>query len=431
MKDRLPPHSIEAERTALAGALRFPADHLPPLLEQCKRSDFYVPVHGELFELLQTAHARHDAINDLNMRHAAYDRPQLVELIDGLGVPLAPDLTLVCEKIALLARCRETVRQAFRVASLGLEPITDPRSFLLESQKILAEAAADQVTRIRPIDASELSQQLLEDLDAPDAPTTFLPTGLRDLDGKLGGWELGSLYVVAGRPGMGKSALAFQTLVDAAKDGHRGIGFTLEMRAPKVQKRLVAHETGLNSKSLERGNRRPEHRGRIVDALGRLGDLPFSIVDQPNITMRQIRAICRAERAKRGLKLIVVDYLQLMSSDDKHDTREQEVASFSRDLKKLALELDIAVIACCQLNRGLEARADKHPMLSDLRESGAIEQDADVVLMLYRDEYYNEQSTQRGLCDISIVKSRSGETGVVQVSFQPETTSFRNFARRS
>jgi replicative DNA helicase len=431
MKERVPPHSLEAERAVLACAVHFAGEHLPTLLEHCKRSDFYAPVHAELFDLLQTAYARHDAISVLTMRHAAREQPRVAELIDSLGFQFAPDITPVCEQIALLARCRETVRQAFRVAEVGLEPITDPRSFLLESQKILSDVATDPVTRIRPIDASELSQQLLVELDMPDAPPTFLSTGLRDLDDRLGGWELGGLHIIAGRPGMGKSALAFQTLVDAAKQGHRGIGSTLEMRSSKVLQRLVAHETGLNSRMLERGERRPEHRGQIVGALGRLGDLPFGIVDQPNITMRQIRAICRSERAKRGLKLFVVDYLQLMSSDERHDNREQEVASFSRDLKKLALELDIAVIACCQLNRGLESRADKHPMLSDLRESGAIEQDADVVLMLYRDEYYNEQSTQRGVCDISISKSRSGATGVVQVAFHPETTSFRNFARRS
>lgn len=429
MKERLPPHSLAAERTVLGAALHFAGEHLPVLLDLCSRADFYAPVHAELFELLHAAHARHQAIDVLTMRHAALGRPNVIELIDALPVELAADIAPVCEQVALLARARKTVQACFRVAELGLEPATDPRGFLQESQRILAAVSGDSLIRVRPKDASELSQELLVDLDSPDAEPTFLPTGLRDLDGRLGGWELGAVHVVAGRPGMGKSALAFQTLVDAAKLGHRGLGFTLEMRSAKLQKRFVAAETGLNSKLLERGNRRPEDRARIVRALGKLGELPFAIVDQPTITVQQVRAVCRAERAKRGLKLIVIDYLQLMASEGRHDNREQEIASISRELKKLALELDIAVIACSQLNRGVESRADKHPMLSDLRESGTIEQDADVVLLLYRDEYYNEQSTQRGICDIGIAKSRSGDTGVLQVSFQPETTSFRNFAK--
>jgi replicative DNA helicase len=428
MKERLPPHSLAAERTVLGAALHFPGDHLPVLLDMCKRSDFYAPVHGEMFELLHTAHARHQTIDVLTMRHAALGKPNVVDLIDGLNPELGSDIAPICEQVALLARSRKTVQVAFRVAELGLEPVTDPQRFLMESQKLLAGIASDAFVRSRPIDAAQLSAELLTDLDTPNAPTTFLSTGLHDLDACLGGWEPGAVYVVAGRPGMGKSALAFQTLVSAAKEGHRGIGFTLEMQSAKLQRRLVAAETGLNSRLLERGNRRPEDRGRIVVALGRLGSLPFSIVDDPCITVQQLRSVCRAERAKRGLKIVVVDYLQLLAADGKHDNREQEVASMSRELKKLALELDVAVIACCQLNRGLESRADKHPMLSDLRESGAIEQDADTVLMLYRDEYYNQESTLRGVCEIGVVKNRSGGTGVVQVAFHPETTSFRNFA---
>jgi replicative DNA helicase len=430
VKERLPPHSTEGERTILGAAMHFAADHLPVLLDACRESDFYVPVHGELFALLSSAYSRHEAIDALTMRSAALGNERLWKLIDELPVPITADITPVCEQIALLARCRNTVRTAFRLAERGLEPVSDPRQFLVEAQQQLASVIADPVTRIRPKDASELSQELLADLDSPNAPTTFLSTGLRDVDGRIGGLELGSLYVVAGRPGMGKSALAFQMLVSAAKAGHRGLGFTLEMRAAKIQKRLVAGETALNSTLLERGSRRPEHLPRIVKALGTLSALPFALVDEPTITMQQIRALCRAERAKRGLKMVVVDYLQLMSIDGKYDNREQEVASLSREMKRMALELDIAVIACCQLNRGLESRADKHPMLSDLRESGAIEQDADIVMMLYRDEYYNEASAQRGICDLGIAKSRSGETGVVKLSFHPETTSFRDFTRR-
>lgn len=426
--NRIPPHSVAAERAVLGAALHFAGDHLPVLLDLCSRADFYVPLHAELFELLHAAHARHQTIDVLTMRHAALGRERVIELIDTLPVELAADIAPICEQVALLARARKTVQAAFRVAELGLEPALDPRSYLQESQRILTGVASD-VTRVLPKDASELSQELLVDLDTPDAPATFLPTGLRDLDSRLGGWELGAVHVVAGRPGMGKSALAFQTLVDAAKLGHRGLGFTLEMRSAKLQKRLVAAETGLNSKLLERGNRRPEDRARIVRALGKLGELPFALVDQPQITVQQVRAVCRAERAKRGLKLVVIDYLQLLAADGKFDNREQEIACISRELKKLALELDIAVIACSQLNRGVESRADKHPMLSDLRESGSIEQDADVVLLLYRDEYYDQDSPQKGICDIGIAKSRSGDTGVLQVSFQPETTSFRNFAK--
>lgn len=431
MKERVPPHSLPHERSVLAAALYFPEDHLPVLLDMCKRTDFYAPVHAELFDLLFAAHARHATIDVLTMRSAAETQPNVVELIDGMSPQFGSDIAPLCEQITLLARCRKTVQSAFQIASLGLEPLTDPRSFLEGSQKLLASLESAVDPRCRPKDASELSAEYLDELDRPFAPATIVSTGLHDLDRMLGGWESGGLYVVAGRPGMGKSALAFQCLVTAAQAGHRAIGFTLEMQSAKLQKRLVAAETGLNSKLLERGLRRPEHIPRIVAACQRLGELPFAIVDDARMTVQKLRNVCRAERAKRGLRLVVIDYLQLMASEGKHDNREQEVASVSRELKKMALELDVAVIACCQLNRGLESRADKHPTLSDLRESGAIEQDADVVLMLYRDDYYDQKSECRGTCDIGVAKNREGDTGVARVLFYPETTSFRSMARVS
>src|SRR5262249_21988941 len=157
-----------------------------------------------------------------------------------------------------------------------------------------------------------------------------------------------------------------------------------------------------------------ERAGRISAACDRLSTLPYSVVDDARVTVQQLRLVARRERARRGLKLVVVDYLQLMASEGRHDSREQEVASISRELKKLANDLDIAVLAACQLNRNLESRADKRPMLSDLRESGAIEQDADVVMLLYRDDYYDEKSQDRGICDIGVAKWRDGDTGVVR-----------------
>jgi replicative DNA helicase len=427
--NRLPPHSIELETQVLSAAMYFAEDHLAPLLDACKPEDFYVPVHAKLMQLLAAQYARHAPTDSLSLRAAAADDAALVACIDGLGVCIAPDISAMCEQVALLAQNRRTIQTAFKLAELGLQSGQNPGPFFDVSQKMIASLVSDGNVKSRPKDSADLANEFYSELQRPIPASTTIRTGLCELDRRLGGGlQSGRLYVAAGRPGMGKSALVFQAMVSAARDGHRALGFTLEMKAPQLQARLLAHESGIDSRSL-RTAAGDERAGELSVASSRLSQLPYAIVDDARVTVQQLRLTARRERAKRGLKLVVVDYLQLMASEGRHDTREQEVASISRELKKLANELDIAVLAACQLNRNLEQRADKRPMLSDLRESGAIEQDADVVMLLYRDDYYDENSKERGLCDIGIAKWRDGDTGVVRTLFERETSTFKTLAR--
>ena len=268
----------------------------------------------------------------------------------------------------------------------------------------------------------------IEELGARGGDITGVPTGFRDLDKMLAGLHPANLIVVAGRPSMGKSALALNIAENVADHGGAVALFTLEMSREEVVQRLLSSMASVDSHRLRTGQLGPELWQKVVRETSKLYQMPFYVDDSPDLTVTAIRAKCRRMTRKHGLALVVVDYLQLMHASGRSDNRQQEIADISRSLKNLARELHVPIIAVSQLNRQLEQRENKRPRLGDLRESGAIEQDADIVMFIYRDEYYNPDNTDsRGVAEVSIAKHRAGATGNVMMTFAAEFTRFRNY----
>jgi replicative DNA helicase len=260
---------------------------------------------------------------------------------------------------------------------------------------------------------------------------TGIPTGFRDLDQITGGLQAGELIVIAARPSMGKTAFALNIARNAAVDHGKKVAiFSLEMTTRSLVLRLLAAEARIDSSAFRRGFIAHNDHTRLVNAAGRLANAQIWIDDGSSATLLEIKAKSRRLKAERGLDLVVVDYLQLAHSDGKVERREQEISEISRGLKALAKELDIPVLTLSQLNRGPEARADKRPMLADLRESGAIEQDADLIGFIYRDEVYNKDSDDEGIAELIISKQRNGPTGLIRLRFEGRFARFESLSGR-
>ncbi|MFL7790613.1 MAG: replicative DNA helicase, partial [Anaerolineae bacterium] len=251
-----------------------------------------------------------------------------------------------------------------------------------------------------------------------------IPTGFTDIDRLLGGFQRSDLVIIAARPSVGKTSLCLSMARNAARFGQRVAIFSLEMSAEQIVQRIVSAETGIDTQRLRLGDLREDEWPLFVQATGKLADLPIFIDDTPSISVLQLRTKARRLHAEHGLDLILLDYLQLMSGDTHSENRVQEVSYISRSLKAVARELDVPVVAASQLSRAVEQRTDKHPMLADLRESGSLEQDADVVMFIYRDELYHPETEQQNIADIMISKHRNGPTGVVQLFFRKRLAQF-------
>jgi replicative DNA helicase len=276
-----------------------------------------------------------------------------------------------------------------------------------------------------------LFSEVLEHIEALEqlgSEINGLATGFLDLDSKLAGIQPANLVVIAGRPGMGKSAIALNIATNVATKGEPVAIFSLEMSKEEVVQRILSSVGQVDSKKLRNGQLGPLWQ-RVVDAAGKMYKAPIFIDDSSVVTVTDIRAKCRRLKRKRGLSLVIVDYLQLLQASTR-ENRQQEISEITRNLKNLAKELAVPIIAVSQLNRSVESRENRRPRLSDLRESGAIEQDSDVVMFVYRHEYYHpEDQEKKGIAELIIEKHRSGATGTVEMTFQPEFTRFANLGR--
>lgn len=420
------PHSDELERAVLSACLFF-RDDRAIAVEQLTADDFYTARNAELFSVLRALERGGVPADDvLLVRDACRDKRNALALLDELGVSLHPDIGALCSKLRDLSAARRITRACFSVAAQGIECSAEPISFLDRASAELTAAiqARDPGTQCTPLAAlceGLIASQLA---DKASKPNGCLATGVFQVDGMIGGLESGRLYVVAGRPGMGKSALAIQFAESAARAGARGVVFSLEMPSREITLRMACSNARVDSRALTNGALSEIEWKRLTCATEKISKLPIAMVEGGGLNVEQIARVARAEKLRNGLGLVVVDYLQLVRSGKKHDSREQEVSEISRELKLLARELDVPVIAVSQLNRELERRADKRPLMSDLRESGAIEQDADVILMLYRDDYYDTNSPARGVCEVIVAKNRAGETGIVRAKFEARFTRF-------
>ena len=431
----VPPHNLEAEESVLGSVMLSP-DAANIAFEKLHAEDFYKPVNQIVFEAVGALFDGNQPIDAVTVadrlrRTGELDRVggagYLATLLDG--VPTTSNVAYYAEIVSETASRRRLLRAGSLLGVYAMqterriEDVLDAAE--AEVFRVAERQVGDGLAPVGPLLQSTLER--IEELGARGGDITGLATGFRDLDRRLAGLQPANLVVIAARPSMGKTSLAMNIAQNVAEHDGTVALFTLEMSREEVVQRLLSAMAGVDSHRLRTGQLTPDLWTRVVRETSRLYQMPFFVDDSSDLTVTSIRAKCRRLARKRGLALVIVDYLQLMQGPGSSENRQQEIADISRSLKNLARELRIPVIAVSQLNRALEQRENKRPRLGDLRESGAIEQDADIVMFIYRDDYYNPGSDQPGVAEVNIAKHRSGAVGTVMMNYAAEFTRFRNF----
>jgi len=438
------PHSVETEE-ALLGTIIIDSAALLDVLPFLEPADFFIVRNQWVYDAMLAIHRRGGVIDYVSVVAELKEQGRLEEVggasyLTGLinRVPALSAL-LSCETYGQIvhraALRRRLLNAASEVARLAYDHNQDVNAVLDESEALIAQVRGGRAdSGVKSM--KELSAELFDDVEARQAEAkaggkglSGLPTGFRDLDRTMGGMQRSDLIILAGRTGMGKTGFALTVTKNVAQAGARVLVFTLEMSGMQLVARLNSMMSRVPTQKMRNGTLSEAEFKQFVDVIDLESRWPISIDDTPNITPEQLRAKAMRKYQEDGLDLIVVDYLQLMIAGGRRENRVQEVSEISRSLKVLAREINVPVLALAQLNRGVEYRQDKRPMLADLRESGSIEQDADIVLMLYRDEVYNENTAHVNQADVIIAKHRHGPTGTVPLFFRKETTEFANIKR--
>jgi replicative DNA helicase len=432
--ERVPPNNVEAEESVL-GSMMLSPEAIASVVEAVRPEDFYRPAHTRIFRAMLAIYGRGepvDAITVVEELKRSHELDQIggaLEIFDLVErVPSPASAAYYAKIVADHALLRRLIDAASQIMTRAYAVPEDPRKLADEAEgMVYAVARAEEKDEV--VGLSDLvndSMAALEHIQQRDSAFAGIPTGFVDLDNLLSGLQPGNLIVVAARPGVGKSSLVTNLARNVAVDAAAPVAmFSLEMSRFEIGMRLLCGEAKVPWERVRTGRMHTEEWTRIVEAAETLHDAPLYIVDSGNVTIVDIRAKARRLKSRHGLGLIIVDYLQLMSGHGRIENRQQEVAEISRSLKLLAKELELPVIAVSQLNRNPESRGDKRPQLSDLRESGAIEQDADIVVFIHRDDG-DEQ--MKGKADLIVAKHRNGPTGNIPLTFLPNLTQFRNFA---
>jgi replicative DNA helicase len=438
----LPPHNLDAERSVL-GAVLLDERHLHGLLveEQLRPDHFYREQHGAIFAAMLELYEADRKIDHLTVterlrQNGTLERiggPAAIDELPG-WVPAAGHAREYGEIVHDDAKLRELLHASYAIQESVHSRSADPRELIEQAERSVLNVSTDErqkkIRSIREILHDETSK--LEKLSRSKTALTGTPSGFKDIDEKTAGFQPGNLIVLAARPSMGKSALVANIAENACLTGKGVALFSLEMSESELAQRFIASQANIPGESLRRGKVADSQWPKIVEAAERLSSAPLYVDDSSDTGVLEIRAKCRRLHAQveGGLGLVIVDYLQLMRSEGRIESRVEQVSQMSRGLKNLARELNVPVIALSQLSRAVEQRAqnDKKPVLSDLRESGAIEQDADLVMFIYRDEYYNKDSERPGEADIIIAKHRNGPIGDVVLTFRHEFPKFMNYA---
>ena len=436
---RVPPQNLEAEQSVL-GAMMLSTDAMADVVEILEADDFYRSAHGRIYAALRTLFAHGEPIDTITAVEALR-REGLLDQVGGAlylrdlveQVPTAAGAVHYARIVADAALRRRLIGAAADIIDTAYVGADDADSIADGAEQRIYDVARREDREETAIIGDLVNQAMidLESIQNRESAYTGIPTGFTDLDTLTSGLQEGNLVVIAARPGVGKSSLAMNIARNVAVAGEPVAVFSLEMSRTEIGMRLLCAEAHVPWDRIRNKRVGPEDWTRVVQAGEVLHDAPLHIVDAGNVNIVDIRAKARRMRSSRaGLSMIIVDYLQLMTAPGarRPDNRQQEVAEISRSLKLLAKELSIPVVALSQLNRNPEARADKRPQLSDLRESGAIEQDSDVVMFIHRDDGDQERKRE---AELIISKHRNGPTGKVMLHFEPSLTQFRNAARQT
>lgn len=437
----VPPHNLEAEKSVL-GAVLLDERHLYMLLveEQLRPEHFFRDQYGAVFEAMLELHNTDRKIDHLTVAEVLREHGKLeqvggAEAVDELTgwVPAAGHARDYARIVRENAQMRALLSTSYEIQASVFSREAPARDLVEQAERRVLEVAQDdRGKKLRTIaDILVDETERLHTLSVQKSPITGTPSDFKDVDDRTGGFQGGNLIVVAARPSMGKSAFVANVAENAALKGYPVVLFSLEMSESELAQRFVASQAKIAGEELRRG-RVPEHKWQqILDGCRRLSEAPLYIDDSSDIGVLEIRAKSRRlhHQLEGGLGLVIVDYLQLMRHEGRVESRVEQVSQVSRGLKGLARELDVPVIAVSQLSRAVEQRGgDKRPILSDLRESGAIEQDADLVMFLYREEYYQEDSERPGEADLIIAKHRNGPVGDVVLTFQKQYPRFLTYA---
>lgn len=437
---RTMPHDDVAEQSVLGGML-LSKDAIADVVESLRASDFYKPAHETIYEAILSLYGHGSPADAITVADELKKRGELTRVggasyIHTLiaSVPTAANAQYYAEIVKEHAIMRRLIEAGTKIAQLGYANETEVDTLVDQAQAEIY-AVTDGNAKEDYVSFSEALEETINEIDAnsnrPDG-VYGVPTDFIEFDELTGGLHGGQMIVIAARPGVGKSTLALDIARSAAIHHQMTtVFFSLEMSRTELAMRVLSAEGKIPMSELKKGDLGTEGWTNLANLQGRIDSAPLFIDDSPNMTLMEIRAKCRRLKQRNDLKLVVLDYLQLMSSGKKVESRQQEVSEFSRSLKLLAKELDVPVIALSQLNRGSEQRTDKRPMVSDLRESGSIEQDADMVILLHREDMYNPESERVGEADMIIAKHRGGPTRTIPLAFSGKYSRFNNMANEA
>lgn len=434
------PSSIEAEKSVLGGIFLKP-DIFGDVIEILSSSDFYKTGHKLIYEAMRDVYNSGMAIDPIVVINKLKKSEKFDELVGEelffeiiSDVPTAANIIEYAKIVKEKATLRRLGEVGTKIVELAYEGYEEVDNILDKAEgmifKISENVDSKDLVSLKDVIAQEFVR--LEKVYQNKGVATGISSGFSDFDQMTSGFHPSDLVILAARPAMGKTAFALNLALNAAMKNKKGVLlFSLEMSSSQLLQRLLSIEAGIGLQKIRNGFLDPDDWGKLGLASMKLSNSEINIADLPNVNVLEIRAIARRLKAAGKLDMIIIDYLQLIKGNNgKSDNRQQEISEISRALKGIARELDIPIIALSQLSRATEQRADRRPMLSDLRESGAIEQDADMVMFLYRDDYYNEDSEDKGLTEVIIGKQRNGPVGTIKLRFFHEYTKFENFTSR-
>ena len=435
--DRTPPQDNAAEQSVL-GSMLLSKDSIADVSEVLRAADFYRPVHEVIFDAIIDLYGRGEPADPVTVANELGRRGELARIGGApylhtlsANVPIAANAGYYAEIVREKAILRRLVDAGTRIVQMGYAGQGE-----VDDVVDAAQAEVYQVTDRRTSEdyapLSDIMDGVLDEIEAignREAGLYGVPTGFADLDDLTNGLHNGQMVIVAARPAMGKSTLALDLCRAASiHNNMTSCFFSLEMTRSEITMRLLAAEAKVPLNHIRNGQMREEDWSKLAPRMAQISGAPLFIDDSPNMTMMEIRAKARRLKQRHDLRVIVIDYMQLMTSGRKVESRQLEVSEFSRQIKLLAKELEVPIIALSQLNRGPEQRGDKRPMMSDLRESGSLEQDADMVILLHRDDVYEKESTRPGEADLIVAKHRNGPTRDIVVAFQGHYSRFVDMA---